>query len=355
MKSRSSSKGRRLSLQDLRSAIRRNMISPCYLFAGPELFIADEAITILKDALVPEEQRSFNVDVLYGHDAEPHEITALASSYPMMGERRLVVVKEVDKLRKADTLTSYIKNPLESTVLVLVSEKPDFRKNPYRVFPDSTILDCSSLYESQIPEWIVRQVKRIGKTISSDAAELLAGYTGNSLRQVANEIEKLDIYTAERKEITADDVSGVVGVTRAYNIFELQKAIGQKDVRGALHILERMLERGESPVFIISMLTRFFSQLAILADLRQKNLSRQQVANQLNINQFFLDDYYGYLDHHPTQVMSDRFRALLTADVDVKTTTKSPHLVLALMLYRLVDKDTSTLNAAEAFEERLII
>ncbi len=354
MKSRRPKKPPRLSIDDLQEAVKQNNIAPCYLFAGPELFTTDEAVTLLCDAIVPVEQRSFNYDVLYGYEVDVNEVIALASSYPMMGEKRMVVVKELDKLNKSDMLTSYIKNPLDSTVLILISESPDFRKNPFRIFDEKRILDCKPVYDNQVPQWIMKRVKRYKKSILPEAATMLAAYTGTALRQVANELEKLDIYTADRKEISIDDVHAVVGVTKAFNIFELYKAIGFKDASNAINILDRMLERGESPVMIITMLTRLFSQIAKLGDLESKNVPKQKIASDLKINPFFLDEYFGYLKKHPPDSIAGRFKSLLSADTALKTTNKDPRLILSILIYHLMDKDTGSLDIINELEGQFI-
>jgi len=353
MKGKASKKTRMLSIEDLQRSIQNDALKSCYLFAGSEQFTADEGVAILRDSLIPEDQRSFNYDVVYGHDVQAQDIVALVSSYPMMGEYRMVVVKDFDKCTKPDAITSYVKHPLESTILVLISESPDMRKNPYRLFDESNTLNCKPVYDNQIPQWVMKRVKRYKKNITSDAAAMLAAYTGTSLRQVANELDKLDIYTADRNEITIEDVNTVVGVTKAYNIFELYKAIGQKNASSAMNILDRMLERGESPTMIVSMLTRLFTQVTMLTDLLAKNIPRQKIANELKIHHFFMDEYLSYLAHHPSEKIPDRFASLLEADSSLKMTGKDPHHVLSLLLYRLLDIDSVTIQEYDELESQV--
>jgi DNA polymerase III subunit delta len=353
MKSKKAKFASFLSIDELSRSIQSSSIEPVYLFAGEEQFIADEGLILLRDTVVPADQRSFNYDVLYGGDVQIQDVIALVSSYPMLGERRLVVVKDFDALSRQDALSAYVKNPLESTVLVLVSESPDFRKNPYRLVSGRAILNCLPLYENEVPQWIRARVRSFKKTITPEAANLLTGYTGTSLRQVSNELEKLDIFTGDRSEIVAEDVNTVVGVTKTYNIFELMKAVGQKNASSALYILERMLERGESPVLIISMLTRFFISLLKLADIRDGRLSRDVVAREINVNAFFLDEYFAHLTNHTPEVLPQRFKALLEADTTLKTTGSDQRLVLSILLYRLMDREAVELDSLMPFEEQI--
>ncbi len=347
MKKKSQPKTRGLSISDLQTSIGRGAVAPVYLFAGGEQFIADEAIGLLVDSVITAESRSFNLDIVYGSEVQSHEVLSISSAYPMIGDRRMVVVKEFDKLSKPELLTEYINAPLDTTVLILVSEKPDFRKNPFRIFDDSSILNCAPLYENQIPAWITGRMSRLKKQIAPDAATALAGYVGTSLRQIANEIEKLDIYTADRNKISLADVNAVVGQSKAYNIFELQKAIGQKDAGTAIHIIERMIERGESPVMIISMLTRFFIGLLKLHDLVSRNIARIEMAREIGVNAFFLNDHIDHLKNHAPQRFPGRFRALLEADLLLKSTGHDPRQILSILLFKLIDKEDSHTDASE--------
>jgi DNA polymerase III subunit delta len=352
MKTTKKKKNIGVTFDEFRNAIRKGDILPVYLFAGTEQFIADEAVELLLDALIPGDQRSFNFDLLYGTDAQSYEVLTVASAFPMIGEKRMVVVREFDKLSKPDLLSEYIKNPLESTVLILISESPDNRRNPFRLFDDPNTLRCWPLYDNQIPSWIINRVRAIKKSISTDAASTLAGYVGTSLYQLANEIDKLDIYTMDRKNITVDDVNHVVGVSKTFNIFELQKAIGQKDAKTAIYILDRMLERGEPPVLIISMLTRFFIGLIKLADMSERRISRDQIARELNTGVYFLKDQYEYLRHHPIERMQKRFRALVEADAALKTSQADSGQILAVLLSKLMNiqnEEESTLEYDSIF------
>jgi DNA polymerase-3 subunit delta len=289
--------------------------------------------------------RGFNLDVMYGSKVDAQDVVAHASSFPMMAERRVVVVKEPEKLATTDAardaLAAYIKKPLESTSLVFVAEKPDFRK---KLFSDlkkfAELIECKPLWDNEVPGWISERIAKLGKQASPEACRLLQAYAGNSLRGLQTEINKLFVFIGDKKQIEPEDVAGVVGETKGYTIFELQNAIGRRDCRTAIQIVERMLEHGESPQFMIVMLTRFFTQLYKLTELKQRRLSDREIASEIALSPFVVKQYLSHVANFSTEQIEQCFRSLLEADVTLKSTSRDPHLVMDLLVYALVKGST---------------
>ena len=257
-----------LSYEDVERSLRKKNFSPIYLFYGEEDFLIDETLQVLIDKAVEPSARSFNLDIVHGSDVDAKDIISLASAFPMMAEYRVVVVKDFDKLANTESLIPFIENALPSTLLVLILEKPDFRLKVFKALEKyAAIVEFKRIYENKIPGWIENQISKLGKEASSDACLLIQSNVGNSIREIKNEIDKLFIYIGDKKFIEIDDVNAVVGISKRYNIFELQKAIGRKDIASAQEILERMLEAGEYPVSMIVMLTKYFQKLWIIWDI----------------------------------------------------------------------------------------
>ncbi|MCI0706956.1 MAG: DNA polymerase III subunit delta, partial [Ignavibacteriae bacterium] len=273
-----------MTYHELHTALASKRFAPVYLVHGEEDLLAEECVNAIIDHTLDEGARGFNLDILYGGKADAQDALSHASSFPMMSERRVVVVKEFERLATTEAgrelLAAYFKKPLESTVMVLVSANPDFRKKPFTdLKKQAELIECKPLYDNQIPDWIEARIKKLGKQITPEASRLLQGYVGNSLRAIQSEIDKLFIYVGTKKQIELEDIAGVVGESKGYTIFELQNAVGNRDITLSMQIVERMLELGESPQLMIIMLTRFFTQLAKLGELRQRRASEQQMAS----------------------------------------------------------------------------
>jgi DNA polymerase-3 subunit delta len=313
---------------DLVAALSRSEFSPVYLFHGEEDFLIEEATDAIISAALREEERGFNLDVMYGSDADTRDVVSHASSFPMMAERRVVVVREADKLGQADVLASYIEHPSPSTCLVLSCPKPDFRRKPFvTAKKHAFVVECKPLWDNQVPAWITRRVKSAKREIHPDAASLLAAYVGSSLRELSNELEKLYIYLGEKKTIIADDVNAVVGISREFSVFELQWAIGMKDTRKATEMLDRLLDAGEQPVAMVAILTKFFQTIWKLLDLRRRNVPPAQQMSQAGV--FYSQEKYSQVAHRFTmREIEEMFLALSVVDEKLKTSGGDAKLLL---------------------------
>jgi DNA polymerase-3 subunit delta len=331
--------GRGSTYDDLRNELSRKQFSPVYLLYGEEDFLAEEATEAIVNAALAGGDRGFNLDVLYGSDADVRVIISHALSFPMMADRRVVVVRGLDKLVGKELLSNYIEQPSPSTSLILVSTKPDFRKKPYTTAKTGAFLvECKPLYENQVPAWINRRITKLSKAVDPEACTLLAAYVGNSLREVQNEIDKLDVYIGDKKKITADDVRAVVGASKEFNVFELQRALGAKDLRHSTEIMERMLEAGEAATMITVMLTRYFSTVWKLQDLRRRGVSAQDQARIVAISPYFFKEYLSVLNVFSIMEIEHAFELIAEADERLKTTSDDPKNVMHALVVQLLNQ-----------------
>lgn len=329
-----------LTIDDLRSELKGRKFSPVYLFYGEEDFLAGEAIDLIITSALAPEQQGFNLDVVYGSDADARDIVSHASSFPLMAERRVVVVKEVDKLVNKELLTPFIERPAPSTCLVLQAAKPDMRKKPYAIVKRTgTVIKCDPIRDYQIAGWIGTRVRQQGWEIDAEAVKILAAYVGTSLRDIQNELDKLYIFLGEKRPITPDDIRAVVGLSKEYNVFELQNAIGAKNLASAMEILTRMLDAGESPILIVVLLTRYFTTLWKLHDLRRRGTSTGELAGAIGVNPYFVKDYVAASGKYPQEQVERSYEILLAADEQLKSSSQDPMQVMQNMLVRLMKQE----------------
>ena len=258
----------------------------------------------------------------------------------MMAERRVVAVREFDKLSNKDPLLSYLGHPSPTTSLVLLSSKPDFRLKIYKTIKESALLvESKPLYESEIAPWIEQRVHQRGKKISLRACQLVQNYVGRSLREIHNEIEKLFIFVGDRKMIEDNDVNEVVGMSRQYNVFELQNAVGMKDLSRALEISGHMLDAGEQAVGLVAMLARYLQKLWIIREALARQSSKEDIATMLNISpkqMYFLDADLQKARKFTLKELEEGFLLMRDADVRLKTSNGEAKLVITLLFYHLI-------------------
>jgi DNA polymerase-3 subunit delta len=212
----------------------------------------------------------------------------------MMANYQVIIVKEAQDIDKIEELEPYLENPLTSTLLVLCYkyEKADRRKSFFKTVEKTGILfESPRLYDNKIPDWIANYVSKLNYSITPKACLLLTEFLGSDLSKVVNEIGKLTINIPAGQTITEESVERNIGISKDFNVFELQKALGRKDVLRSNQIISHFAanHRDNPLVKVIPMLYSFFSKLLIFHYLEDK--SRNNVAAALSVNPFFVADY----------------------------------------------------------------
>lgn len=328
--------------EQLATAFRHRNFKPLYFLYGEERFLAEELQTILlENALAPHE-RDFNLDIVYGSDVDASTVLGLCTSFPIMAERRLVIVRDFDNLKDNRLFKEYAERPNPTAVVALVcGSKPNLSAHPYRALREHAVsMECKALYDNQMPGWLQNRAKAEGYQIEPEAVRMLAEFVGTNMRGAAEELEKLTTFTAGRPTITADDVVHASGQTREFNVFELQKAIGEGRGRDAFRIAERMLQqagnaRGEA-LMMVAVLTSYFTKLwkltAAYGQVPEKGL-----AARIGVPPFFVKEYVASLRRYKLPSIEEAFSALLAADYELKGGAgRDEKLVMSLMLRRVL-------------------
>ncbi|MDQ3100187.1 MAG: DNA polymerase III subunit delta, partial [Bacteroidota bacterium] len=217
--------------------------------------------------------------------------------YPMMAERQLVVVRETNAWRidQLEKLEPYLAKPTPSTVLVLVykHKKVDGRKSILKTVQKSGgVVFCSDkVREDKVPDLLISFAKNHKRKLGSAEAQLLAQHLGTDLSKAVKEVEKLCLVTEEGGSITSDVIQKFVGISKEHNIFELQNAIGKRDVLKAQRIANYFAsDPKDNPlVMTLGFLNTYFNKLAMVHQLAGR--SQQEMASALKVNPYFMKDY----------------------------------------------------------------
>jgi DNA polymerase-3 subunit delta len=283
-----------VSFENILLNLKNKIYSPVYFLYGEESYFIDVISDYIEENVLSEIEKEFNQTIIYGKDIDIPTLTSYARRFPMMSNYQVILVKEAQDLNNIEELESYILNPMETTLLVLCYkyEKIDRRKSLFKSIEKKGILfESARIYENKIPDWIAEYVKKQNYSISTKACFLLAEFLGNDISKIVNEISKLIINIPEKQEITEDYVEKNIGISKDYNVFELQKALGKKDVLKANQIINYFAANPrENPlVKVIPLLFSYFSKILVYHHLEDK--SRNNVAAALSINPFFVMDY----------------------------------------------------------------
>lgn len=332
-----SSKSNGLSYQEVVKTLQQKKFSNLYLLHGEEDFLIDEVVDIIIIEALTESTKSFNLDVLDGENVDAKDIVSFASAFPMMSDYRIIVVRDINRVSNMDLLLPIIEHPISTTITIFICNKPDYRQKIYKSLQaNGIVVEFKQLYEQDVSDWIALRFKLLGKKITPEACELFQSYVGRSLLEIKNEIDKLMIYVGDRSTIEAKDISDIVGLIKHFTIFELQKAIGQKDMFRSIEILQHLLAAGESPVGIIVLLSRYVQKIWQMQELLRKNTPRNEIAVVLGISPFFLSEYQEAARNYTASQIENCFSSLLETDAAIKTSVSDEKLLMTLMLYRLI-------------------
>ncbi len=230
-----------MSAEKIISDWKKNIFKPFYWLEGEEEFYIDVVMEYAEHNILPEADAAFNLTVFYGKDANWTEVVNACSRYPMFAQRQVVLLKEAQQMKDIDKLENYITNPLASTVFV-VSYKGktiDGRSKLAKLLKQNgEVLTAKKLYDNQLAGWTNDFIQSKGYTITTRALTLLVDHIGNDLSRIANEFEKVSMNLADRKNISEDDIEKFVGISKEYNVFELQEALSNKNLAKAITIIQ---------------------------------------------------------------------------------------------------------------------
>lgn len=292
-----------MTAEDILKDLKNRKYKALYLLHGDEPYFIDQVSNFVEHQLLPESERGFNQTVLYGKDTEVMTVLNAAKRYPMMAEYQVVLVKEAQEMKwgrdeddkkSINPLLNYLENPLPSTILVFCYKygKFDKRKKTYKAIEkNGVVFESTPLYDSKIPSWIEGFVSGKGYKIDPHASAMLAEYLGNDLSKIANEMEKLMLNVSPGQAITMQHVQDNIGISKEYNVFELQSALGRKDPFKVNQIINyfQANPKANPIVLVLGNLNNFFSKVLLYHYAKDK--SPQNLARELGVSPYFLKDY----------------------------------------------------------------
>ncbi|GAC1430056.1 MAG: DNA polymerase III subunit delta [Chitinophagaceae bacterium] len=229
-----------MSAEKILNDWKKKIFRPVYWLEGEEDYYIDQVMSYAEHHILNESEAGFNLTVFYGKDAVWADIVNACMRYPMFAEKQVVLLKEAQQMRDIDKLETYIANPLSSTIFVVSykEKKVDGRSKLAKLLKEKgELLSTKKLYENQLPGWVSNLADSKGYSLSQKALMLLVEHVGNDLPRINNEIEKLAVNLGERKKITEDDIEKYIGVSKEYNVFELQDALAKKDLARSMRII----------------------------------------------------------------------------------------------------------------------
>lgn len=255
---------------------KNEKFSPVYWLEGEEDFYIDEILNYAEKNILSETEAAFNQTIFYGKDANWADVINACRRYPMFAERQLVLLKEAQHMRDIDKLESYIDHPLPSTIFVIAykGKTLDGRSKLSKLLKKRGYLFVSKkIYDNQLPAWTNGYLQSKGFEITTKALMLLVDHVGNDLNRIANEVDKLSMNLGADKKITEDEIEKYIGVSKEYNISELQQALSKKDLAKTIKIIQYFDANPKAaPMpWLLPSLYNYFSKMLVVSRMNDKS------------------------------------------------------------------------------------
>jgi DNA polymerase-3 subunit delta len=335
-----------LSYQKIIADLSKKVYHPVYLLHGEEPFFIDLIERYIGGNVLAESERAFNQIVLYGPDTGYQAVVDQARQYPMMAERQVIIIREAQAMKELAGLEKYLEHPAPTTVLVL-SHKHKALKASSKLAKlaqeKGVVFESRKLYDNQIPAWIKEHALGLHLQVRQDAADLMAEYLGTDLTLIVHELEKMALHLPAKSEVTPAHVEEFVGISREYNVFELQKALSQKNMKRIRNIVQYFSSNPKRNPFVlvVASLASYFTKVYLMHFLQRAG--DKEVQEKLGLrNSFAIAEYRltakNYSFDKTREVISLlREYDLMAKGVDFNASGKDESALLKELIWRILD------------------
>ncbi len=330
--------------EQIMADLQRGSYANIYFLMGDEPYFIDKITGYIAENALKDNEKSFNQIVLYGKDTNIREVINTAKRFPMMAERMVVIVKEAQNLRNIEDLKFYVEKPQKSTILVFNYKYKtlDKRKSLYKLLQKATnavLFESKKLYENQIPRWIRSYLKQAGYKIDPVAEQLLTEHLGTDLGKIANELEKLTILLPKGTVITPQIIEQNVGISKDFNTFELQRALGEKNFNRVFLITDYFAHNPKAAPFVVVISSLYFYFAKVMKVHASPRKDKHSLAKLLGVNPFFVPEYQTAARNYPPAKIVRIFKLLREYDLKnkgVNNASTPPGELLKELMFKIL-------------------
>ncbi|PLX88309.1 MAG: DNA polymerase III subunit delta [Desulfuromonas sp.] len=327
---------------DLQKAIQQSNISPLLLIFGADGFLVERAVRQVKEAILTPGTEDFNFYQASGKELNVDDLLSVAQTLPVFAERRLVLIKDIQAVPAAllDQLQLYLKDPNPQTCLLLSGEKIDSRRKFFQEFKKKgDVVEFKPLSEKQLPSFVRERLAAEQFEMTGDALMLFCSRVSTNLQEVQAELIKLQTFMGEKRLIDVAEVQALTSGSRSENIFEVSNAVAMGDTAAALTLVKKLLEEGEAPLKMLSLLVRHFRQLWQLRELEVQRVSQQEMARRVRVPPFVVGRMLSQARRYSRVDFRRAFELFLETDLAIKSSGAEPEARLEGLLLSLTRRN----------------
>lgn len=324
------------TVNEIVKTLSKNKLLPVYFICGEDNYSIDNAVEMIIKAAEPLINSELDRETINAERGQSlSQIIDLALSYPFGGGKKIIIIKNFERINDKKALTDYLKSPAEFTILIIVynSKISDISKEPY-----SILLEKKYLYEARIEtgeelvEWLIKRTKEYRLNISEDNVRSLIEITGEDKNLLESQLQKISNFALTKKEISIEEIKNLASPTKQYSIFDLQDAMGRGDKAKSIEIVFNLLDSGQDIVVIINMISKFILTIAQMIELIKTNVNDNDAARKIQVSWFYYINCKKARYFMSDEKLINAARALLEADTAVKTTSTEHKNILIMLI-----------------------
>ncbi len=315
-------------------------VDPMYLFFGDETYLIHHYTASCIDQILGTAPRDFNYDVFTASGDNLIEALSLAKTLPIMANYRVLVLHDIHKLRKSEVqeIESYATSPSETTALICTATGSTLQKSFPQAWRQAMVIECKRLEGVHLRKWATTFIEQQGYTITAEALNGFLHDQQNDLWALKREIEKLCTYSGDRREIGVTEIEEICQPIQMHSIFSLTDAIGSQQIGQAFSLIDSLIQQGEPPLVIFSMIVRHVRLLWSAKGLSLQGENTSQMAKTLRLPPQVCRQITRQCKSFSLQHLQKLYRTIVQADLTFKTTTKSPKSILEDLILSLCSK-----------------
>lgn len=330
----------KLTRKDLKTALEQGRIEPLYLLFGPEDYLRDRAARAITNLALHEAPlREFNESIYSLTNTDVRQAIAAAEQMPMMAERRVVRIDDLNKLLEEDeaALLRYVDRPAESSVVIFTATDVDKRRKLTKTLLNACVsVEFAHLKESDLEKWAKSRLRELNATLDVSTLKYILNLVGDDIRRLSNELDKLATAALPSGKVTRKMVDELVGHSRELSIFELSNYLIARDGKRAVETLKRLLDDRTEPVALIGTLAASYHRLALAKEL----MSRGAPEQELNRLVFMLwgkkrEDFLATARRSDANGLARSIKLIADADLAIKTSRGTPRMQLEFLVCEL--------------------
>ncbi len=329
------------SIYNLGHYLKEEKMLPIYFLFGEDSHTIASAVKILSNFLDPYIKSEFDKETIRAEKSSNIlQILDLAYSFPFGGGKKLLVINNFENISDKNSFTAYVDNPAEFTVLIITQsgKKVDFKRGLYKKLVEKNfIFIANELRGVELQHWIIRKAKELKLRITPENAMLLIDITGENKSYIEMSLIKLQNYLNDGEEISSSAIGEMVSATKEFSIFNLLDKVGEGNKSEALKIAFNLVENGSSPVYIITMLTRFVTTIAQTFEMNKKKIHKKEAAKEAGVSEYFYEKCARAVYFKSASRLRQAAKALLEADTAVKSTSIDEKSAASILISSLIE------------------